>query len=659
MRSVVRFELLFLVLFAPGLADATTIIPFSDESLVDKAPLIIRGTVAGRMPNLTERAVTDWLISVDRTLKGSLGTGALVVRILGGDLSGGVRLMIHGAPQFRQGETVLLFLSEGPDPDTYSVYQFMQGAFHRLSGRNRPVAWQDLSDVRVLPKSVGHVSQSPTLRDFDSFERWVEDRANGVERAPDYRFQPSAGELQSISDEFTLQTSGALNIRWFDFDGGSSVAWHMNGSQSGLSGGGLTEFKRAMAAWNGESTTPVRYVYGGSSSSSAEFSGPDGQNVILFGDPNNTIGDFDCANDSGALAVSGNWGDPAIGSFNGKSFVRIVEAEVVVNDGLECQFPHLANGSKYFERMFGTMLGYTLGIGASSWDLNEPNDTLRNALMYPYHSRADTRGAQLNSDDVKALQALYKKVKTTTTKPPASGCPAGTAPDTLCLMKGRFHVTGTWQNQFDGSSGVAKPIPNSDLSGFFYFTDPRNVELIMKILDFGTEFKVFYSQLTNLKFTLTVRDTATGRTKSYSNTPGDCGAIDQNFAFGLTSGAQSLVDSTTSPVTGTCSPSTGTLCTLDRRFAITVDWRNQFNGASGTGLAKTLSNLTGAFAFDDPRNLELLIKTLEFPDKILVLWGSLSNFEYRINIFDTLTGRSKSYANPAGKYCGGLDENAF
>jgi len=236
------------------------------------------------------------------------------------------------------------------------------------------------------------------------------------------------------------------------------------------------------------------------------------------------------------------------------------------------------------------------------------------------------------------------------------------AADTLCLLKGRFHLTGTWQNQFDGSSGALRPIVNSDLSGFFYFTDKNNVELIVKVLNFGGEIKVFYSQLTNLKFTLNVRDSTTGRTKSYTNTAGDCGAIDSNF---LASTAAVTADSTGGlasvalPATSSCQADAATLCLLDNRFAVTVTWRNQFNGASGTGKAKPLSRLTGAFAFDDPANLEILIKTLSFDGRILVLHGSLSNFEYTIRVTDTTTGIFKDYRNAAGNYCGGLDNNAF
>ena len=75
------------------------------------------------------------------------------------------------------------------------------------------------------------------------------------------------------------------------------------------------------------------------------------------------------------------------------------------------------------------------------------------------------------------------------------------------------------------------------------------------------------------------------------------------------------------------------------------------------GLPRRLTELTGAFGFTSLDNLELLVKTLDFGDRLLVLYGALSNLEYHLRITDTVTGRVKTYSNPAFRYCGGLDEN--
>ena len=168
--------------------------------------------------------------------------------------------------------------------------------------------------------------------------------------------------------------------------------------------------------------------------------------------------------------------------------------------------------------------GHTLGLGHSSENANETNPILRDALMF-FRLHNDGRGARLTSDDVAGIRRLYDRTYTGGGGGGGGGgtpgCPAGK----LCLVGGRFQVSTTWSNQFDGSSGAAGPIRNTDVAGFFYFTDPNNIELIVKALDFGDRVLFFYGQLTNLRFTISVLDTRTGTTKTYQNTAGDCGGL--------------------------------------------------------------------------------------------------------------------------------------
>jgi hypothetical protein len=243
--------------------------------------------------------------------------------------------------------------------------------------------------------------------------------------------------------------------------------------------------------------------------------------------------------------------------------------------------------------------------------------------------------------------------------------PAGCSSNTLCLLQGRFRINATFQNQFNGTSGSAGVINNSDLTGFLHFGDPTNIELIVKVLNFGDSIKVFYGQLTNLRFQMNVYDTQTGRTKTYTNTPGDCGGIDQNFLVaGGVKVPKSDFESTkprsiaNSPA-GTCTPGPQTLCLQNRRIKITGRWRNHYDNSSGAQAYRKLSEVTGGATFTDPANLELLIKALDFGDHYLILYGTLSDLEYEFTVTDTVTGRAKSYFNQAGNYCGGIDQNYF
>ncbi len=634
-------------------ARATTVVPISDPILVNRAPVILVGRVLGTLPNTTNKPRTQWVVSVLDVLKGEVDGSPIVLRELGGDTANGRHLTIYGQPDFKSYEKVLLFLRHRSD-GTWAIEQYLQGAFHVVwLGRGHTAAVRDYSEVRVVGRGRRH---PPKVRDFDEFTEWIRDHVAGVQRSRNYTFRPNQHERQMIEGRFTLLQSGGHDTRWFEFDTGGSVTWKAHtGGQPGLQGGGYAEFQRALAAWNNEPTTPIKLLYGGTTTASAGFQHFDNQNVLLFDDPNNDIdGAFACGT-GGTLAIGGPWSDSSnTGRFDGKTYVRIQGADIVTNDGIQCAFNRSPSPSKFGEELFAHELGHTLGLGHSSEDPNETNATLRDALMY-YKIHDDGRGARFNSDDLAGIRSLYKRGG-------GGGGGGGNGngncpPGTLCLLHGRFEVTATWQNQYDGSSGTAGATPASDVSGYLYFSNPGNTELIVKVLDFGDVVKVFWGQLTDFHYTITVLDTQTHTTKTYTNTPGDCGGFD-NSGFPA-AGNPAAPPPYNGATQGSCHANAQTLCLLNDRFAVRMDWHNQFNNTSGTGIAQALSNLTGAFAFTNPANLEILIKTLDFGDHVLVIYGALSNLEYTLTVTDTIGGQVKTYHNPAGQYCGGLDNNAF
>ncbi len=98
----------------------------------------------------------------------------------------------------------------------------------------------------------------------------------------------------------------------------------------------------------------------------------------------------------------------------------------------------------------------------------------------------------------------------------AASCAPNTS--TLCFQLGRFSATLTAQDPRTGKTGGGQAIPQNDLFGYFSIpaltNDPSNPEVFVKVLDGRTvngRFWVFYGGLTDLQYTLTVRDT-----KAYS-----------------------------------------------------------------------------------------------------------------------------------------------
>ncbi len=111
-------------------------------------------------------------------------------------------------------------------------------------------------------------------------------------------------------------------------------------------------------------------------------------------------------------------------------------------------------------------------------------------------------------------------------------CAAGTA---LCLGAQRFRAEVAWRD-FDDRAGPGRLVPvSSDDSGLFYFFDPDNWEMLVKVLDgcgFNGHFWVFAASTTNVEFTLRVTDAATGAVQEYFNPLGVAApAITDTFAF--------------------------------------------------------------------------------------------------------------------------------
>jgi len=105
------------------------------------------------------------------------------------------------------------------------------------------------------------------------------------------------------------------------------------------------------------------------------------------------------------------------------------------------------------------------------------------------------------------------------------GPPASCAADshTLCLNQSRFAVTASFTDVPQGLPVQATAVPLTGDTGYFWFFDPANVELVVKVLDgcaVNGNFWAFAGGLTNVNVLLQVTDTRTGATKPYSNALG-------------------------------------------------------------------------------------------------------------------------------------------
>lgn len=449
MKSTLRslFLLALLVLAVP--AGATTFQMVSDRSLAEQAAAVVEARVVGVEPAPVQgRPSTDYLVEVERVLKGDLPGSTVVVRVPGGVGPDGIGLKVWGAPEFAEGERALLFLNPAED-GTYRVLHLMLGAFHLRQFRGRPVALRDLSEAHEVGPWGVREGGVDVPRDQEAFSAWLEDFSYGVEREGDYEVDSlEGGELGVAPQPFgLLDSERGHNIRWFRFDQGDGVAWRVHsGGQPGLTlAATLEAFKTALAAWTDDPATNIEYSYAGTTGASGGLVDSDNVNTILFDDPYRddpqgaVEGTFTCSK-GGVIAIGGPYFYLSTRTFKGEQFHEAAEADIVTNNGTECFF---RDNPKVAEEVFAHELGHTLGLGHS------PN---REALMYANASN-DGRGARLAADDLAGISYLYGD-GTEPVKPPVSGPQSLLVPARLrARAVSPTEVNLTWLDKSKGEDG--------------------------------------------------------------------------------------------------------------------------------------------------------------------------------------------------------------
>jgi len=100
-----------------------------------------------------------------------------------------------------------------------------------------------------------------------------------------------------------------------------------------------------------------------------------------------------------------------------------------------------------------------------------------------------------------------------------SAAPCSSSQTTLCLNASRFEVEVSWRDS-RGRTGVGQAVSITADTGYFWFFNPANIEVVTKVLDgcfVNDHYWVFAGGLTNVAVTLSVTDTATGEIQTYGN----------------------------------------------------------------------------------------------------------------------------------------------
>lgn len=468
------YGLTCLFLMVAGLASATTIVMPADDQLIAKAPVIVGGTVQSTtVVERDGRIVTETVVSVARTLKGT-ASETITIREIGGELDGRIT-KVFGTPEFTSGEQVLLFLE--PSQGVYRTVDLFVGKFsaaqmmdgRRLWFRNDVAEKVTLLDANFEPLAVANVQ-----RDAVRFEQYVAERVAGRAGLANYgianpvlaREAAGIGGGRPIQSNFTLISEPTV-YRWFGFDNGTTANWYSGGTQTGYTGGGVTELQTAMSAWTGYSQAKILYSYAGTRS--APWGGLNSRNnvnEVLFDDPNGEItGTFNRSTGGvvgtggfNGVTSGGNWTSPFhFDDGHPQGTMRaynIVEGNLTIQDGVT---PSAGVSSNRLAEIISHEFGHTLGFGHS------PDNS---ALMY---ASVTGLGPQLRSDDQIAARWLYPNGNVT--PPPTSQAPA--APTNLSATASGSSITLSWTDNANNETGFSVYLASG--SGSF-----------AKVVDLGT-----------------------------------------------------------------------------------------------------------------------------------------------------------------------------
>jgi hypothetical protein len=179
-----------------------------------------------------------------------------------------------------------------------------------------------------------------------------------------------------------------------------------------------------------------------------------------------------------------------------------------------------------------------VATGRVSTYLNEDGDQASGADTSSFpngSSAAKAQSAALPDVPRRSQEELYALLSAgQRARAPASFAACAPGSGVLCLTQNRFQIQVDWRVPSQGRSGSGTAVAVTGDTGYFWFFDSANVELIIKVLDarvINGKFWVFYGALSNVEYTITVTDTETGAVKVYANPSGTLASVADTSAF--------------------------------------------------------------------------------------------------------------------------------
>ena len=126
----------------------------------------------------------------------------------------------------------------------------------------------------------------------------------------------------------------------------------------------------------------------------------------------------------------------------------------------------------------------------------------------------------------------------------------------------------------------------------------------------------------------------------------------------------------TNSIPGACTPTPTTVCLLNNRFKVTVDYVNPFSSPPnqpgtfvGARMLQGIQNPdTAVFGISSAQAVEVVVRIQDarpFAPRYDIYYGGMTDIGYTVTITDNETGATRQYSNVIGQVGGGVDRASF
>jgi hypothetical protein len=399
------------LLFVGDSTRATTAVMLTNAQLTTSSRVILLGdvqSVKSQWDDTDQNIYSYVKIHVSRILKGHLRAEQIVVKQLGGTV-GDDSAVVFGAPDFRAGQRVLLFLNTSSDGTLRTAHLFM-GKYDIVddkAGRSHVQRTVDGDAVQLLRReSSGDETNTADLASFiRKIKKILRTRATDVadyerlqsdvpivEVPPEYIDEPAgAPGSGEMTPQYTFLNNG---FRWFEPDSGQPVFFFVNPNAAPTGDGGISEVNQALAAWTNIGPSSIGIFNGGTTG--ATGLNADFVSAVSFNDPRNQLDNpVGCG---GILAASQIVRSSSQTAFiRGIAFRRILESDVVFNNGWNVPGCSPFTDPTNVTEVATHELGHSIGFGHS----NISEASMRAFIYF------NGRGSHLGMDDVTGAVFVY------------------------------------------------------------------------------------------------------------------------------------------------------------------------------------------------------------------------------------------------------------